>query len=67
LVNQGVLSQLKFFSFLRNLKGLRRRGREARERTTSSLEMSDRDFDRQATLGGLLSALRGTNESMNHK
>jgi hypothetical protein len=30
----------------------------------SSLEMTDRDFDRQATLGGLLSALRGTNESM---
>jgi hypothetical protein len=29
-------------------------------RMASSLEMSDRDFDRQATLGGLLSALRGT-------
>src|SRR6516165_102648 len=31
------------------------------------LEMSDRDFDRQATLGRLLSALRGTNESMNFR
>jgi hypothetical protein len=32
----------------------------------SSLEMSDREFDRQVTVGGLLSALRGTNESMSH-
>lgn len=38
-----------------------------RQRMASLLEMSDRDFDRQATLGGLLSALRGTNESMNSK
>jgi hypothetical protein len=37
------------------------------QRTASSLEMSDPDFDRQATLGGLVSALRGTNESMSHK
>src|SRR6516162_9203275 len=64
----GCLFQLKSAAHPR--RAWRRPGRQTAASISDSLSSSDQpspspDFDRQATLGGLLSALRGTNESMN--